>query len=74
MAKRPRVDLNQVLHYLSDDECAAEGSDDDSGMDEDPSDFILAQMKVFSLVPRPLPRFQCYTQKRGRAWYTSARD
>ena len=38
MAKRPRVDLlNQVLHYLSDDEWAAEGSDDDLGMDEDPS-------------------------------------
>ena len=39
MAKRPRVDLNQVLHYLSDDEWAAEGSDDDLGMDEDPSYF-----------------------------------
>ena len=39
MAKRPRVDLNQVLHYLSDDEWAAEGSDDDSGMDEDLSYF-----------------------------------
>ena len=25
-----------------------------------------------SLVPRPLPCFQCYTQKKGRAWYTSA--
>ena len=21
------------------------------------------------LVPRPLPVFQCYTQKNGRAWY-----
>ena len=37
MAKRARVQLNQVLHYLSDDEWAAEGSDDDLGMDEDPS-------------------------------------
>ena len=37
MAKRARVHLNQVLHYLSDDEWAAEGSDDDLGMDEDPS-------------------------------------
>ena len=27
-----------------------------------------------SLVPRPLPRFQCYTQKRGRAWCASARE
>ena len=39
MAKRPRVELNQFLHYLSDDEWAAEGSDDDLGMDEDPSYF-----------------------------------
>ena len=39
MAKRPRVDLNQVLHYLSDDKWAAEGSDNDLGMDEDPSYF-----------------------------------
>ena len=38
MAKRPRVDLNQVFHYLS-DEWAAEGSDDDLGMDEDLSYF-----------------------------------
>ena len=37
MAKRPRIQLNQVLHCLSDDEWAAEGSDDDLGMDEDPS-------------------------------------
>ena len=37
MAKRARVQLHQVLHYLSDDEWAAEGSDDDLGMDEDPS-------------------------------------
>ena len=36
MAKRSRVQLHQVLHYLS-DEWAAEGSDDDLGMDEDPS-------------------------------------
>jgi hypothetical protein len=35
MSKRARVQLNQVLHYLSDDEWAAEGSDDDLGMDED---------------------------------------
>jgi hypothetical protein len=26
-----------------------------------------------SLVPRPLPRFQCYTQKRERAWYAISR-
>ena len=39
MAKRARVQLNQVLHYLSDNEWAAEGSDDDLGMDEDPSDY-----------------------------------
>ena len=37
MSKRARVQLNQVLHHLSDDEWAAEGSDDDLGMDEDPS-------------------------------------
>ena len=38
MAKRPRVDLNQVFQYLS-DEWAAEGSDDELGMDKDPSYF-----------------------------------
>ena len=37
MAKKSRVQLHQVLHYLSDDEWAAEGSDDDLGMDEEPS-------------------------------------
>ena len=35
MAKRARIELSQVLHQLSDDEWAAEGSDDDLGMDED---------------------------------------
>jgi hypothetical protein len=43
---------------------------------------ILCEVKVHqyeqcvvavSLVPRPLPRFQCYTQKRGRAWYAYTR-
>ena len=28
---------------------------------------------IVSLVPRPLPRFQCYTQKRGKAWYLKSR-
>ena len=27
-----------------------------------------------SLVPRPLPPFQCCTQKRERAWYQMSRD
>ena len=27
---------------------------------------------VASLIPRPLPVFQCYTSKNGRAWYKSA--
>ena len=27
-----------------------------------------------SLVPRPLPCFQCYTQKRGRAWYAISHE
>ena len=26
------------------------------------------------LVPRPLPVFQCCTQKNGRAWYTWVRE
>ena len=46
MAKRARLDLNHVLHYLSSDEWAAEGSDDDLGMDEDPT---LQKFGVISL-------------------------
>ena len=37
MAKRSRVQLHQDLHYLSNDKWAAEGSNDDLGLDEDPS-------------------------------------
>ena len=35
MAKRARIQLNELLQQLSDDEWAVEGSDDDLGMDED---------------------------------------
>ena len=45
MAKRTQVQLH-LVHYLSDHEWAAEGSDD-LGMDEDPSYSLLAQMKVY---------------------------
>ena len=34
MAKRARLQLQDVLQRLSGDECAAEGSDDDLGMDD----------------------------------------
>ena len=44
MAKTARVQLNQVLHYLSDDEWAAEGSDD-LGM-KTLANSLLVQMKV----------------------------
>ena len=37
---------SQVLHYVSDDEWAAEGSDDDLGM-KILATTLLAQMKVF---------------------------
>jgi hypothetical protein len=33
----------------------------------------LQYYNIPSLVPRPLPRFQCYMQKSGRAWYLKAR-
>ena len=36
-SKRACVHLSQVLHYLSDGEWAAEGSDDDLSMNKDPS-------------------------------------
>ena len=35
MTKRTRINLSELLHQLSDDEWAAEGSDDNLGMDED---------------------------------------
>ena len=35
MAKRARIQLSELLHQLSDDEWAADGSDDDLGMDEE---------------------------------------
>ena len=35
--------------------------------------FIVGRL-FLSLVPRPLPCFQCYTQKRERAWYLVACD
>ena len=34
MARRARLQLGDVLHQLSDDEWAAEGSDDDLGMND----------------------------------------
>ena len=34
---------------------------------------LTSYLGFSSLVPRPLPVFQCYTQKNGRAWYSSAR-
>ena len=37
------------------------------------SKFSRAITSTLSLVPRPLPRFQCYTQKRGRAWEIMSR-
>ena len=29
---------------------------------------LFLEQVTYSLVPRPLPRFQCYTQEGGRAW------
>ena len=34
MTRRARLELDDVLHRLSDDEWAADGSDDDLGMDD----------------------------------------
>ena len=35
---------------------------------------VALKYVIGSLVPRPLPPFQCCTQKRERAWYQMSRD
>ena len=51
MARRARVQLSDILHQLSDDEWAAEGSDDNLGMDDAMT--LLAQMKVHVYYSNP---------------------
>ena len=35
---------------------------------------VLSMLHLISLIPRPLPAFQCCMQKSERAWYQKSRD